>query len=172
MEISTERLILKPLGTEYLESVHKYASDIENTKYMIHLPNETVDETKEFLVGCEREWAKQIPDFYEFAVIKESVHIGAVSIYLNENHDTAILGWILDPDYHNCGYATEAASAIVRFAEEKLSIRHFTAFCDFENRASENVMRKLGFTKTGCYDGRKNRISDEERKELVYELFA
>ena len=40
--IHTERLTLKPLGIQYLETVHEYASDPENTKYMMYLPNETV----------------------------------------------------------------------------------------------------------------------------------
>ena len=171
MEIKTKRLVLKPLGTEYLETVHKYASDIENTKYMINLPNETIDETMDFLLGCEKEWAKENPAFYEFAIIKDGVHIGAVSIHLNDTSDTAILGWILDPLYHNCGYATEAASAVIEFAEEKLFIHHFIAHCNSENSASECVMRKLGLSKSGCSGGRKNRFSDEERKEYLYELF-
>ena len=32
MEINTERLILKPLGIEYMESVHEYYSYMENTR--------------------------------------------------------------------------------------------------------------------------------------------
>ena len=55
-EINTERLTLRPLGTEYLESVHEYASDPENTKYMIHLPNESIEETRDFLMRAENEW--------------------------------------------------------------------------------------------------------------------
>lgn len=31
LTIKTERLTLKPLGMKYLETVHEYASDLENT---------------------------------------------------------------------------------------------------------------------------------------------
>ena len=171
MEIRTERLLLRPLGTEYLLSTHKYASDIENTKYMLSLPNESPDETKAFLTACQQEWEKDKPSFYEFAVLKNGVHIGAVSIYLNDSFDTAILGWILDPEHHGFGYASEAAEAMIKFAQDNLSVRHFIAHCDSENKASEGVMKKLGLIKTGCTSGRKNRSSDEERKEYMYELF-
>lgn len=34
IEISAERLELKPLGSEYLETVNTYALDPETTKYM------------------------------------------------------------------------------------------------------------------------------------------
>lgn len=67
MELKTERLCLKPLGMQYLESVHEYASDIENTKYMMHLPNETIQEITDFLQNTENEWKKAGPGFYEFA---------------------------------------------------------------------------------------------------------
>ena len=69
MEINTERLILKPLGIEYLESVHEYSSDLENTRYMINLPNETLEETRDFLQKAENEWQCDTTSFYEFAII-------------------------------------------------------------------------------------------------------
>ena len=37
--VHTERLLLVPLGPQYLISTHEYASDYENTKYMVNLPN-------------------------------------------------------------------------------------------------------------------------------------
>lgn len=85
IEIKTKRLLLKPLGPEYLQTVHAYASDLENTKYMMHLPNETIEETLEFLKSAEAEWKKETPSFYEFAVLCEGRHIGAVSVYLEED---------------------------------------------------------------------------------------
>ena len=171
MKIKTERLLLCPLGTEHLESTHEYASDIENTKYMLFLPNETIEETREFLIDCEQEWKKEKPFYYEFALLKDGVHIGAVGIYMNEEYDTAELGWIINPKYHNCGYTTEAAVAIMDFAEKELGIRHFIAHCDSENYESQGVMRKLGLEKVSVSGGRKNKSSDEERQECLYELW-
>ena len=49
MIIHTDRLVLKPHGIEYLQTVNKYATDLENTKYMMHLPNENIDETRTFV---------------------------------------------------------------------------------------------------------------------------
>ncbi|MBQ8781914.1 MAG: GNAT family N-acetyltransferase [Oscillospiraceae bacterium] len=172
MEIQTERLKLVPLDEKYLESTHRYASDAENTRYMMNLPNDTIEETREFLRMCETEHQKERPLFYEMAVIKEGVHIGAVSMHLDDNYETAELGWIILPEHQGCGYAGEAALALMRYAREKLSVHHFTAHCDSENFASEGVMKKLGFSRTGCCGGRKNRNSDEERTEYMYELYV
>lgn len=171
MKIRTSRLLLCPLGTRFIESTHPYVSDIENTRYMVRLPNETIEETKEFLRYCENEWEKEKPMFYEFAVLLNEVHIGAVGIYLNESCDEGELGWIFNPVYHGKGYASEAAQAVVSFAKEKLGINHFVAHCDTDNYASQGVMRKLGLVRVSCYGGRKNRISDEERQEYKYEMY-
>jgi RimJ/RimL family protein N-acetyltransferase len=56
MDIKTERLTLTPLGLRFLDSTHEYASNPEITKYMIHLPNETLEETEQFLQNVENEW--------------------------------------------------------------------------------------------------------------------
>lgn len=67
-DIQTKRLVLKPMSVEYLDSTHEYASDPENTKHMIFLPNDTIEETLAYLKNAETEWQKDSPAFYEFAV--------------------------------------------------------------------------------------------------------
>lgn len=170
MIIHTERLVLKPLGTEYLQTVNKYATDLENTKYMMHLPNENLDETRTFLEGVTAEWQKEIPAFYEFAIILDGTHIGAVSIYLDENFCEGELGWILDKEYWGNGYAYEASKALVDVCVDKLGIRRFVAHCDSENEASKRVMQKLRMQLEAEYSGRKNRASDELRRECKYSM--
>lgn len=170
MEIRTPRLILRPLGTEYLASAHRYASDKENTKYMALLPNERLEETRRFLLSCEEEWKKEHPAYYEFAVLLNGTHIGAVCLYLDDAHETAELGWILDPAYHGNGYATEASRALVDLGRQRLGIRRCVAHCDAKNKASEAVMKKLGMRLVSRWGGRKNKGSEEERTECMYEL--
>ena len=48
MNIHTKRLLLVPLGPQYLISTHKYASDFDNTRYMKCLPSTPISETKTF----------------------------------------------------------------------------------------------------------------------------
>ncbi|WP_282433306.1 GNAT family N-acetyltransferase [Desulfosporosinus sp. FKA] len=69
--LKTERLVLRPLDIEDLDTVHEYASDVENTKYMIHLPNDTIEETSHFLTRITNEWKKDQLKFYEFAITLE-----------------------------------------------------------------------------------------------------
>lgn len=67
-EIKTDRLILRPLSTDDLETVHAYASDEENTAYMFWLPNHTIEETRQFLIRVSSEWQKGIASEAAFAI--------------------------------------------------------------------------------------------------------
>lgn len=168
IEIETERLLLKPLGSEYLETVNAYATDYENTKYMLHLPNENREETAAFLAGVDAEWAKEKPEFYEFAMLYQGEQIGAVGIYFENG--AGELGWIVNKKYWRNGFAYEAAKALVTYFQENMETTHFIAHCDTENTASYQVMEKLGMVRTAEYGGRRNRAAAEDSFEYQYEL--
>ena len=167
MRHTTSRLTLEPLGMDYFESTHHYSSDAENCRYMFRLPHDDEEETRLFLQRCEEEWNKPQPSFYEFAVLLDGIHIGAVSAYIEDG--SAELGWILDKLYWGQGYAFEAAFALLQFCQD-LGVCHFIAHCDDRNSASKRIMEKLGMTLTLCCGGRKNRASEELGTECIYEL--
>lgn len=168
IEITTKRLTLKPLGSEYLETVNAYATDYENTKYMCRLPNENIEETASFLAGVDAEWEKEKPESYEFAMLYQGKHIGAVGIYFEDG--VGELGWIINKKYWRNGFAYEAAKALVSYFTEHMGTAHFIAHCDTENTASYKVMEKLGMTRTGEWGGRRNRAAAEDSFEYQYEL--
>ncbi len=168
--MSKEKITLEPLGLKHLETVHEYASDIENARYMVHLPNETIDETRAFLERVSYEWTKEEPSGYEFAVLLGGVHIGAVCAYLNEERTEAEIGWIINKKYWRKGYAFEAAKLLVDLCKKELNIHKFTAVCDTENVVSYRVMEKLGMKRVCVRDGRKNRASEKLSKEYQYEM--
>lgn len=58
------------------------------------------------------------------------------------------IGWRLDANYHNQGYATEAAKAVFELAK-KAGIRRLYSFTAKINAPSERVMQKIGMSKVG-----------------------
>ncbi|MCR5004287.1 MAG: GNAT family N-acetyltransferase [Clostridiales bacterium] len=167
--IRTERLVLRPNGPENLESTFAYTGDRETARWMVHLPHETIEETKDFLEKAAREWRKPEPGYYEFAVWKDNIHIGAVSLYLYDEDHTGELGWIFNKEYQHQGYALEAALALKAYAQKTLRIRRFRAHCDADNAASCRIMERLGMHKVSTHGGRYNKLSAEERMEYMYE---
>lgn len=170
MNLHTKRLLLVPLGTQYLISTHKYSSDFDNTRYMLHLPIADISETESFLAEVQEEWQKCAPQFYEYAILLNNEHIGAVDIYINKDSGEGELGWIISKNYWGNGYAAEAAREIMNFAIYELKVRKFIAHCDSENISSYKVMEKLGMVLTSKTKGRRNKSSDEDREELMYSL--
>jgi len=171
IEIKTDRLILTPLGMKYLAEVNEYAMDIENTRYMMFLPNDSVEETIEFLESVDRDWASENQMNFELAILFEGEMVGAISITLEEeNPQSAEFGWIINKRYWRKGIASEAALALMKYAKENMGVTHFYAHCDTENPGSYKTMEKIGMVRTDEYGGRKNKNSDEERREYQYEI--
>lgn len=52
--------------------------------------------------------------------------------------------WAIDPAYQGQGYATEAAKAMLGYLFNEVHLARIIATTEFENRASQAVMRKLG----------------------------
>ena len=170
LEIKTQRLVLTPLNTGFLDSTHEYAGDIDNCRFMCNLPNANKEETQAFLLECEQEWAKKEPEFFEFAVIYENNHIGAVSASIDSEQNCAEIGWIINKKYWRHGFATEAAKALIGYLSADLLVTEFIAHCDSENAPSYRIMEKLGMIRTGEWGGRINRSSNKERREYEYRL--
>lgn len=143
--IITDRLLLRPLKETDLETVHLYASNLEITRYMMNLPNTTIAESQQFIDDAVNEWGKAEPEFYEFAVVLDDFQIGGACLYLTKDRKQGELGWILNPDYHGKGYASEAANAMIELAK-KLGLEQVFAHCDSRNKASERVMQRIGMT--------------------------
>jgi [ribosomal protein S5]-alanine N-acetyltransferase len=54
------------------------------------------------------------------------------------------LFWVIDPQHQRHGYATEAAQAMIDFAFTQLRLKRIIATTEYDNEASQAVMRKLG----------------------------
>lgn len=169
-EIKTERLLLRPLDSSDLKTAHEYSSDVDNTKYMMWLPNQTVEETAAFLKRVTSEWKKEKPSFYEFAITVNNQHIGAISVYLDEKKEVGELGWILNKNYHKKGYAYEAALAIKDFALHTLRLKKIIAQCDYRNEPSHKLMEKIGLRPESDNGIRVYAKRNETARELTYSL--
>ena len=171
MEIRTERLVLRPVTMDDVDTTHAYASDLENTKFMMFLPYESPEETCDAVQKAVDEWRKTEPAFLEFAITKDGQHIGGITLYIVEDRTVGELGWLLSKHHWRRGYVMEAAKAVMDYAREQWGIKRIFACCDSENEPSYRLMEKLGMHCTVRDGKRTNRsMGDEERVELVYEM--
>lgn len=169
--LTTDRLVLRPLGIADLRSTHLYFSD-KSILYMDALPCEDMSETLDFLERVEAEWKKQTPAFYEFAIMFEEKHIGGILAYLSDDRKSAKLGWVLGKEYRGRGFVTEAAAALRDFAIDTLGVKKIVAYCDGRNIPSMRVMEKLGMTLTDADGVRYYPKRNEKATEYTFTLDA
>ena len=170
MILSTPRLTLRPADASLAASTYAYAGDLENTRFMMFLPDADLEETTLHLKEAEEQWRMAQPERYEFAVFLGESHIGGVTLYMMEDRTEAELGWVLHKAHWRKGYVTEAALAVMDFARS-MGVRRVFACCDSENVASYKTMEKLGMRLVKDDGVRTNRsMGDEQRVEWTYEI--
>lgn len=81
--LKTERLTIVPQSLKYLQSTHEYASDRQNMRFMLYLPNDTIEDTKNFLARAEEEWKSPAQRDFECAILRGCEHIGGISVTLS-----------------------------------------------------------------------------------------
>ena len=141
--ITTDRLVIRPVEEGDCEAVHEYAGD-PSIDMMIYLPNDTFEETKEFVKFAVSEWEKEDPEDMEYVVLLGGEIIGGVNLERIGDARVYEIGWTLRKDKRGYGYATEAAKALMDHAFKVLDAKQVQAHCDSRNQASEKVMKKLG----------------------------
>jgi ribosomal-protein-alanine N-acetyltransferase len=71
--------------------------------------------------------------------------IGICGLFRREGLDDTDIGYALLPDYCRCGYAHEAASAVLDYARHDVGLERITALVSPHNLASIGLTKKLGF---------------------------
>jgi ribosomal-protein-alanine N-acetyltransferase len=84
------------------------------------------------------------------------------------------VGWRLHPDTWGHGYATEAASASVRFGFEKARLDEILAITTTRNVRSQAVMRRIGMVRdpTGDFDHPSLPENSPLRRHVLYRIGA
>jgi RimJ/RimL family protein N-acetyltransferase len=142
--IETERLRLRPLGPDDLDTVARWNADPEFTR---HLTGRlTRGETATVLARWLRHWEEH--GFGLLAVIDKETGdlIGRTGAHYHRAwpRDPEI-GWALDPAWWGRGLATEAGAACVEWAFGTLGFERVVSIATEANAASRRVMEKLGF---------------------------
>ena len=112
--------------------------------------------------GVGKQWLEDAARAFETKFAGESFEEGK----------TGELGWVIDKEYQNKGFVTEAAEALIKYAKEEFGIFRIIAQCDSENYASCRVAEKLGMKLIDDKGTRKNKGSEEIRKEFTFELIC
>jgi ribosomal-protein-alanine N-acetyltransferase len=143
MEIKTERLFLRTIT----ESDSMIVRDLDVTKGEF----ETEADALEWIrwVKKTNDEGRLIVNFYIW-LAESNQCIGRVYIHSEpELNGDVEIGYGINEDCRNRGYATEAAKAVVKFAFEEAGSLALSAIVKSDNISSRRVIEKLGFTYLG-----------------------
>jgi ribosomal-protein-alanine N-acetyltransferase len=149
IEIVTDRLRLRAASIADVDLVWS-ASRVEGfNDWMTWDAPESKAELEDIARKNEQEWTADNSYTFTADLLGNGEGIGRLSIRREESPDTWNIGYWIHPDYWGQGYATEASRAILEFGKSSLSAFRITTAHAIANSASQRVIEKLGFIRTG-----------------------
>lgn len=145
--IETARLRLRPFNRGDVDAVYSYRSRPDVAEYLFDEPMNHEECAEAVRARTTQVAFSGEGDKILLAVERrdDSRLIGEVSLIWRSVADQqAEIGYILHPDAHGQGLATEAARALCAFGFEVAGLHRVYARCDARNRASAGVMARLG----------------------------
>lgn len=178
MKIATERLVMRPYGSDDLQAYYKLLSDKDNLYYLGDIVVENLEEARLSLQEATHKMQKG--EASRFAVTLDGKLIGGIGYDITDITPIGKIGhmgWFLMPEYHNKGYITEATRALLNYAFTQDNCIRITTGCYRENLPTQKVMEKVGFRKeaeklkAAWHDGKmKDRLEFAiNRKEWTHE---
>lgn len=85
--------------------------------------------------------------------LKETgVPIGSSGLYKRDNLEHPDVGFAFLPEFGKKGYAFEAATAVMRYATEKMKLKTIVGITLPDNHPSIKLLQKLGLSEVGKYE--------------------
>jgi RimJ/RimL family protein N-acetyltransferase len=174
--IETPRLVLRPLGPgdearmaeavetslEHLRAWLPWAADEPLAR------STRIDKLRQFRANFDLD----IDHVYGIFDPLERVQLGAAGLHARVGPSAVELGYWIRASHVRQGFATEAASALVRVALDVHHARHVEIRCDPAHHASASLARGLGFTLDATLRRRDRTPEGRVRDTMVWSLFA
>jgi RimJ/RimL family protein N-acetyltransferase len=96
--------------------------------------------------------------------------LGGTGLHTRAGNKALEIGYWIDQDFINQGYATEISAALTRVAFEVEEVRRVEIHCAVENVRSAAVPRKLGFTCEGTLRQREPLADGRYHDHLLWTL--
>lgn len=169
--IETDRLVLRDWKPEDLPL---FIAMNKDDRVMRFFPSVlTEKETELFFSRIQSEFDRNGWGLYAVELKSTSRFIGYVGLHeigFDADFTPGVeIGWRLDADYHNQGFATEAANAVLELAGSK-GLKRLYSFTAQKNIPSERVMQKIGMTKVGEFEHPNLPENSPLRTHVLYQI--
>jgi [ribosomal protein S5]-alanine N-acetyltransferase len=166
MKLVTKRLILRPGTKKDIPDIVEGMNNINVSKWLLVVPYPYAKKDAVKWLNSKKKENKNL-----FIDLKdEKKVIGGIGLQkINKIHGTAEIGYWISEKYWKTGYGSEALSAVLKLAFEKLKLRRVNADVFAGNPSSGKLLEKFGGVQEGIK--RKAQISKADGKikdEIIY----
>ncbi len=146
--LETSRLQLRPCQSEDIQLIHTLWTNDRIRFFLFDNRVISSDEAKSFVEDSLANFEQHGYGLW-LVFIRDMEHLVGFAGFLSSEEGTPSLIYGVHPDWWGYGYATEAASAVLSYALEKLALPKVRADVDEPNIASVRVLEKVGMRRTG-----------------------
>jgi RimJ/RimL family protein N-acetyltransferase len=175
MKIKTKRLILRSATFKDAADIAINANNLDVTRYTAHIPFPySVKNAKDFVRLCRKRESQRPCTDLNFVVElrSEKKVIGCLGfIRIDYFTGKADIGYWFGKNYWRRGFGSEAVNALINLAFNKLKLQRLEVAIYTENRASQALVKKLGFKKEGLrYRASRSCATGALHDVLIYAL--
>lgn len=145
--LQTERLRLRPCHSDDLDSLHELWTDADVRRFLFDDRQISREEARSFIDMSAATFTDRKYGIW-LCFEHQSDRIAGFAGLLPSPEELPSLIFGIRPQLWGRGYATEAASAVLRYAFDVLGIEQVVADVDEPNEASIRVLERLGMSKT------------------------
>jgi len=153
MNLTTKRLILRDLKLSDNKDIQNNVNNLKISKYLLVVPYPySLKDAEWFIKDTIRKSKRKKRVSYQLGVEYKNNKgiIGVIGLTSIDNlNGTAKIGYWLGEKHWRNGVMSEAVSEIINFAFKKLRLRKISVDAFIHNKASNGLLKKLGFKKEG-----------------------
>lgn len=170
-----ERFYLREQSPKDLEDFFEYYSDPETNQYILASIPQNLAEAKSEIQYCRKMFYKKMGIYWSLIDKEKNKMIGAIGLYLNNQHHRAEICYDLHKDYWRKGVMSRAMLKVIEFTFDKIPAYRVEAITSKNNIPSIRILEKLGFVFEGSlrnYRYFKGKSADVELFALTPDMFA
>jgi len=151
--LETERLILRNIDLQDIDTFLEYRNDPFVAKYQSWEPTLNRKQVSDFIKDLQKHKIGEPGKWNQIVWIlrKNMVHIGDCALKVQEDNMQAEFGFTLSRNYQGKGYAYEATRALINYGFEKLNLHRIFSITDCKNSSAIKLLKNLGMRQEGHF---------------------
>jgi len=151
--IETERLILRNIDLQDIDTFLEYRNDPNVAKYQSWEPNLNRKQITDFITELQTHKIGEPGKWNQIVWIlkKNMLHIGDCALKVQDDNRQAEFGFTLSRNFQGKGYAYEATRALINYAFAELNLHRIFSITDCKNTSAIKLLKNLRMRQEGHF---------------------